>query len=103
MDARGHGRVLFASDPSGDIATIKIVEWTSRNCYSIDKEIEILRKVTSLAGKSDDYKRVLRVVEIIYSNDQNFSSNTAFDNIAIVLKPMTPQTIGNLVRTRSKG
>jgi hypothetical protein len=69
----------------------------------VDKEIKILREVTNLAQKSDDGKRILRMAEVIYSNGKEFSSKTAFDNVAIVLKPMTPQTFGDLVGTRSKG
>ena len=43
------------------------------------------------------------MTEVIYSNSEEFSSKKAFDNVAIVLKPMTPQTFGDLVGTRSKG
>jgi hypothetical protein len=69
----------------------------------VDQEIETLREVTNLAQKSDDGERILRMAEVIYSNGEEFSSKTAFDNIAIVLKPMTPQTFGDLIGTRSKG
>ena len=39
------------------------------------------------------------MAEVIYSNGKEFSSKTAFNNIAIVLKLMTPQTFGDLVGT----
>ncbi|KAK3385780.1 kinase-like domain-containing protein [Podospora didyma] len=103
LGAGGHGRVFFASDPSGNVAAIKVVERTSRNCHSVDKEIQTLQEVTNFAQRSDDGERVLRMAEVMYSNGEEFSSKTAFDNVAIVLKPMTPQTFGDLVGTRSKG
>jgi hypothetical protein len=102
LGAGGTGRVFFASDHSGDVAAIKVVERTSHNRHQVDRDIETLQKVSNLALKSDDGDRILRVVEVIYSNGEEFSSKMAFDNIAIVLKPMAPQTFHDL-KTRSKG
>ena len=102
LGAGGHGRVFFASDQSANVAAIKVVERTSRNYHSVDKDIEILREVTNLAQNSDDGERILRMTEVIHCNSEEFSS-TAFDNVAIVLKPITPKTFCNLVGTRSKG
>ena len=76
-----------------------MVKRTFRNCYSIDKEIKILREVTNLAQKLDNGKRILYIAEVIYFNSKEFSSKTAFNNVAIVLKPITPQTFGDLVGT----
>lgn len=103
LGAGGQGRVFFASDSSGDVAAIKVVERTPRNCHLVDVEIQTLQRVTSLARRSDDDERVVRVAEVIYSNGEEFSSKTVFDNVAIVLKPVTPQTFGDLLGTRSKG
>lgn len=103
LGAGGNGRVFFASDRSGNVAAIKVVERTSRNCNTVDEEINILQKVTDLANSSVDGERILRMEQVIYSNGEEFSTKTAFDNIAIVLKPMTPQTFGDLLGTRSKG
>ena len=38
-----------------------MVEQTSQNCKSVDKEI---REVTNLAQESDDGERILRMVEV---------------------------------------
>ncbi|KAF7872433.1 hypothetical protein EAF04_003354 [Stromatinia cepivora] len=103
LGAGGNGRVFFASDRPGNVAAIKVVERTSRNCDSVDKKIDILQKVTDLAKSSVDGERILRMEQVIYSNGEEFSSKTAFDNVAIVLKPMTPQTFGDLLGTRNKG
>jgi len=97
LGAGGHGRVFFASDPSANVAAIKVVERTSRNYHSV-----ILREITNLAQNSDDGERILRMTEVIHCNGEEFSSE-AFDNVAIVLKPITPKTFFNLVGTRSKG
>lgn len=103
LGAGGQGRVFFASDPSGNMAAIKVMERTSRNCDAVDEEIQTLQEVTDLAQRTDDGERVMRVAEVIYSNGEKFSSRTAFDNVGIVLQPMTPQTFGDLVGTRSRG
>jgi hypothetical protein len=103
LGAGGQGRVFFASDPSGKIAAIKVVERTCRNRDSVDKEIQTLQEVTALAQNSDDGERVVRMVEVIYSSSQTFSSTTAFDHVAIVLQPMTPKTFVDLMTSRSKG
>lgn len=99
----GQGRVFFASDQSADMAAIKVVERTSRNHRVVDEEIEILREVTNLVEALSEGERIVRMTEVIYSNGKDFSSKTVFDNVAIVLTPITPRTFGSLVGTRSKG
>ena len=103
LGAGGRGRVVFASGSSGDVAAIKVLERTSRNCHSVDEEIETLQSVTDLAEQLDDDERLLRMTEVIYSNGEKFSSKMAFDNVAIVLRPMMPRTLADLVGIRSKG
>jgi hypothetical protein len=76
---------------------------TFQNYNRVDKEIDILQKVTDLAKSSVDGERILHMEQAIYSNGEEFSSKIAFDNIAIVLKPMTPRTFDDLVRTGNKG
>ncbi|KAI0965883.1 kinase-like domain-containing protein [Xylaria arbuscula] len=102
LGAGGTGRVFFASDRSGNTAAIKVVERSSRNCDAVNKEIDILRKVTEVANSSADGERILRMEQVIYSNGEEFSSKEVFDTVAIVLKPVTPQTFRNLLETRSK-
>lgn len=99
----GQGRVFFGSNRSGTVAAIKVVERTARNCHSVDEEIETLKRVTEFADKSDNGERILRMAEVIYSNGEEFSSKTVFDNIAIALQPITPQTLADFVGIRSKG
>lgn len=80
-----------------------MVERTSRNHRVVDEEIEILREVTNLVEALSEGERIVRMTEVIYSNGKDFSSKTVFDNVAIVLTPITPRTFGSLVGTRSKG
>lgn len=103
LDAGVRGRVFFASNSSGNVATIKLVERNARNCHSVAQEIQILREVTDLARQSDEGERVVHVVEVIYTNDEDFDSKTPFDNVGIVLQPMTPNTFVDLLGTRSMG
>jgi hypothetical protein len=103
LGAGGHGRVFFASSTSGEMAAIKLLERTPRNYCAVDAEVQVCKAVTAGAEQWDDGERVLRVVEVIYTDQESFSSKTAFDNVAIVLKPMTPQTLADWVGTRSNG
>ncbi|KAL8905547.1 MAG: hypothetical protein Q9207_002573 [Kuettlingeria erythrocarpa] len=99
----GHSRVFFASNALGDMAAIKMIERTSKNYRNVDAEIEVCKEVTAFAKQSEDGERILRATEFIYSNEEKFSSKRAFDNVAVVLWPMTPQTLADLVGVRSKG
>lgn len=97
------GRVFFASDSSGNIAAIKMLERTSRNCHHVDQEVQTFQELTGLLTKSPEGERVLRMDEVIYTNNKEFSSEAAFDNVAMVLTPMTPQTFLDLMGTQSTG
>ncbi|KAK2731287.1 hypothetical protein FQN57_003533 [Myotisia sp. PD_48] len=99
LGAGAQGRVFFASDQSANVAAVKVVERTPRNCHSVDNEIKILQEVTKLAQKSSDDERIVCMTEAIYSIGEEFCSKMAFDNIAIVLKPMTPRTLVDLFKT----
>ena len=41
LGTSGYRRVFFALNQLANIAAIKVVEWTSQNYYSVDKEIKI--------------------------------------------------------------
>jgi hypothetical protein len=98
----GQGRVFFASDSSGNVAAIKIMERTSRNCRRVDDEIQTLNKVTELVQNAINHEQVLRVAEVIYSNEMEFCPKVAFDNVAIVLVPLIPKTFNDMVGKSSK-
>ena len=99
----GQGRVHLATHTSGDVAAIKFMERTSKNYGIIDAEVQVCKDVTAVAERRDDGERILRVVEVIYSKEEKFSFKTPFDNVAIVLKPMTPLTLADWVGFRGNG
>ncbi|KAI0453499.1 kinase-like domain-containing protein [Xylaria acuta] len=103
LGAGGHGRVFFATNPLGEIAAVKMIERTSKNYGIVDAEVQVCDEVTTFAGKYDDGGRILRVVEVLYSKDKKFSFKVAFDNIAVVLQPMTPRTLADSCGVKSKG
>ncbi|KAI1739753.1 kinase-like domain-containing protein [Xylaria scruposa] len=97
LGAGTFGRVFFASDTSGDTAAIKMMERTSENCALIDEEIKTMKAVTDLARKSRDSELVMHMVDVIYTRSENFSSQEAFDQVYVVLKPITSRTLLDLV------
>ncbi|KAL8941859.1 MAG: hypothetical protein Q9216_002003 [Gyalolechia sp. 2 TL-2023] len=99
----GYSRVFFASNASGDVAAIKMMERTPKHYRNVDAEIEVCKELTAFAEQSKDGERILRATEVIYSNEERFSLKRAFDSVAVVLWPMTPQTLADLVGIRSKG
>ncbi|KAL8647821.1 MAG: hypothetical protein Q9210_005333 [Variospora velana] len=103
LGAGGHGRVLLGTNPLGEVAAIKMLERTSKNHGIVDAEVRVCNEVTAFAEKSDDGGRILRVVEVLYSKDEKFSSKAAFDNVAVVLLPMTPQTLADICGVKYKG
>ena len=103
LGAGVNGRVFFGSSPSGKVAAIKMMERRPNNYSSIDKEVQICKKVTAFAERFDDNKRILRVVDVVYTKDKRFSSKIAFDNVAVILQPMTPKTLSNMCGVKSKG
>ena len=103
LGAGGHGRVFLGTNPLGEVAAVKMMERTSKNYGIVDAEIQICKEVTAFAKTSDEGGRILRVVEVLYSKDEKFSSTVAFDNVAVVLQPMTPQTLADMCGIKSKG
>lgn len=103
LGAGVRGRVFFASDSSGNIAAIKILERTSQNCHHVDREVQTLKKLNDAFAKSLDRERIVRIDEVIYTDDEKFTSKAVFNNVAIVLTPITPITFVNLIRTKWSG
>ncbi|KAI0410750.1 kinase-like domain-containing protein [Xylaria grammica] len=103
LGAGGHGRVFLATNTSGGVAALKIMERKSRNASHVDAEVQICNEVTAFAQVSDDGGRILRAVEVLYTDGKKFSSETAFDNVTIVMQPMTPETLADMCGPNSKG
>lgn len=61
------------------------------------------KDMTAFTNRRDDNERILRVAEVIYTNQERFSHTAVFDNFAIAMQPMTPQTLTVWLGNRSKG
>jgi hypothetical protein len=103
LGAGGQGRVFFASNPLGHVAAIKVIERTAKSHHRVDAEVQRCLEVSAFADQCDDSERILRVADVIYTNEEKFSPKAAFDSVAIVMRPMTPQTLADWVGIRSKG
>ena len=103
LGAGSQGKVFFASNRLGHAAAIKIIERTAKNHDRVDAEVQRSRDMTAFANKWDDSERILRVTEIIYTNEERFSPTTPFDNVAIVMQPVTHETLTDWLGNRSKG
>ncbi|CZT10255.1 uncharacterized protein RAG0_14784 [Rhynchosporium agropyri] len=86
-----NGRVFFGSKTSGELAAIKLLERTSRNQRLISQELQTLDELTCLAQESGNENSVLRIVDVVYTTQKEFSSVTVFDNVAIALQPLFHQ------------
>ncbi len=86
LGAGGHGRVFFASNPSGHVAAIKVIERTAKSHHSVDAEVQRCLEVSAFADQCDDGERILRVADVIYTNEEKFSPKAAFDNAQKVIQ-----------------
>ncbi|KFY92196.1 hypothetical protein V500_04257 [Pseudogymnoascus sp. VKM F-4518 (FW-2643)] len=96
----GMGRVFLASNSKNDIVAVKTVERNPSTERSVDHEIQTYRDLTALAEKWDEGQRIVRVREVIHNR---LSSKAPFEEVAIVMEPMTPQTFLKLIGRRSMG
>lgn len=103
LGADDRKRVCFASNSFGHVAAIKIIERTAKNHHSVDAEVQRCLEVSAFANQHDDSERILRVADVIYTNEEKFLPKAGFDNVAIVMRPMTPHTLMDWVGSQSKG
>ena len=96
------GRVFLGSNSKNQAVAVKIMERTSETAVIVEKESTRCRELTALAKERDDGGRLVRLKEIIDTREVP-SSSSAFDDVALVLEPMTPQTLADLVGDRSRG
>jgi serine/threonine protein kinase len=97
------GRVFLASNSKNQVVAVKIMECTSRSGRAVDEEIARWRDLTALAKNRDDGGRIVWLKETIDPREEMFSSSTTFEDVALVLEPMAPQTLDDIVRNGSTG
>ena len=97
------GKVFLASNSKNQVVAVKIMERNSKSAGAVDTEIARCRDLTALAHERDDNGGIVRLKETIDPGEETSSFSTAFDDVALVLEPMTPQTLDDLVGNRSIG
>ena len=97
------GRVYFASNTQNEIVAIKVVERNKKTVRSVDREIDVLRRLTSLAQEHGEEGRIVRLKETLYPKGvaEFDSGSTIFEEVALVLEPMTPGTFDHLIANDS--
>ena len=97
------GRVFLGSNSKSELVAVKLMVLDSGSQSAVDKEITACRALTSLAEKQDVSGLIVRLKETIDPRKEASLSSTAFDEVGLILEPMTPKTLGDLVGNRSKG
>jgi serine/threonine protein kinase len=99
----GVGRVFLTSNSKNEVVAVKIIERNSRNASAMDRELQAFQDITALAKKHDQKMRIIRVKEVIRHKSSESSSRMPFKEIAVVIDPLTPQTLSNLMENSTKG
>ena len=87
------GRVSSATNTTNEMAAVKVVDRTIQAAPAVAAEIETSRKVTEMAQAHDEDGHIVRLREVIYLGAEAHPSGAAFDEVAIVLQPLTAQTM----------
>ena len=95
------GRVFQATNQRNEVAAVKVLERTSKNADDVDTEVSISAAVTKLAKERDEDGRIVRQIDVLYASGKSLSPDLPFDEVAIILQPMTPETFHNLRGDRS--
>ncbi len=83
---------------------MKIMERNSNTKDNVDRKVQTFRELTALAEKWDTGERIVRLLGAIGNLEaSNLSSQTPFQEVAIVMVPMAPLTLSNLVGNGSNG
>lgn len=91
------GRVFLGSNSRNEVVAVKMMECNSRSKATVDAEIAVCRALTTLARKNDEGSRIVQLREVIDPRKEPFSSKRGFDEIGLILEPMTPSTLHSLL------
>ena len=98
------GRVFLAPSSKNEVVAIKMIERKAMTADRVNAEIARYRDVTALAEDSEDGQRIVRLKETIYPGGaETYARGSVFDEVALVLEPMAPQTLNNIIKTRNQG
>ena len=97
------GRVFLASNSKNEVVAVKIMERNSKSATKINNEITRYHQLTDLAEMHNDGGRVVRLKQVIDPREGSSSPSNSFEDVALVLEPMTPQILEDLIRTGNIG
>ena len=97
------GKVFLASNSKNDVVAVKVIEHTFRSAKMVDTEIAQYQALTTLAQKRDDNGRLIHVREIIDPREELSSLGSSFNDIALILEPMVPLVLEDLIGMKSMG
>jgi hypothetical protein len=81
-----------------------MIERKAMTADRVNAELTRYRDVTALAEDSEDGQRIVRLKETIYpGGTETYAPGSVFDEIALVLEPMAPQTLNNIIKARNQG
>ncbi|KAI6447275.1 hypothetical protein MCOR17_010587, partial [Pyricularia oryzae] len=93
----GIGKVLLASNAKNEVAAVKVMERNPHTRRNVDEEISTLKTLTALAqhwGKTESMVQLREVVGKF--------SDAPFEQVVVVLIPMTPNTFCELVQRKNE-
>ncbi|KAI0968947.1 kinase-like domain-containing protein [Xylaria arbuscula] len=96
LGAGTYGRVFRATSSQGQIAAIKILERTPYDYAIKNAEVQRCQELSEYAKEADTGERILRVIEVFDDDHQRIQSQSVFDQIAVVMQPITTQTFRDL-------
>ncbi|KAI0859240.1 kinase-like domain-containing protein [Xylaria cubensis] len=99
------GSVFLASNSKNEVVAVKVMQCSSKpgSAIAIDHEISTCRRLTTLAQEQGDSGRVVKLKEVFDPREQPSSSSADPMEFALVLEPMTPLTLDQLVGNQTMG
>jgi serine/threonine protein kinase len=98
------GHVYRASNSALRLVAMKVLIKHRRTAQSVDREIHVLRALTSAAEEVKDVEvpRVVRLKEVLCQRQGGGHGIEAFEEVALVLEPFMPLTLTSLCSMKSR-
>ncbi|KAH8836626.1 hypothetical protein MCOR31_011493 [Pyricularia oryzae] len=93
----GIGRVFLASNAKNEVATVKVMERDHHTRHSVDEEISTLKRLTTLAQHWGKFESMVQLRKVVGK-----FSDAPFEQVAVVLMPITPNTFCELVQRKDE-
>ncbi|PVI01095.1 kinase-like protein, partial [Periconia macrospinosa] len=86
------GRVYLASNTKNEVVAVKMIEITAATAPFVEAEVANFQHLTELGKKYFDGGRIVRLKE-----KTNVFRGQSFNEIGLIMEPMTPNTVSDLV------